>query len=101
MKETAITKRKMSACHGANIFGGRCSECGLFAFDIVNEESEFKGGLKILCPYCKKPWTKGMVSLMSYTQAYDSYDSDSYDSAAEVEIHCESCKKLIYSKEIT
>jgi endogenous inhibitor of DNA gyrase (YacG/DUF329 family) len=62
---------------------------------------EEKTELKILCPYCGKPYTAEMLHKLWLTEG--SYTTDCVASRMDssIEIICTNCKKLVYKKEIS
>lgn len=60
-----------------------------------DDEKGFEPGARPLCVFCSAPWSDDMIKVEIDTACYDSGCSVS----ASVEIKCENCKRLIYSKE--
>ena len=63
--------------------------------DNFNEAEET--ALKILCPYCNKPYTAKMLTDFSYSCG--SEWTGIYGETETVKIYCSNCKKLVYTKE--
>lgn len=56
-----------------------------------------------LCAFCSAPWTPDMVTLQNdYADIeYGYYDSvDAITADFTIDIHCSTCKRLVYRKEI-
>lgn len=51
---------------------------------------------KILCPFCSTPWTEKMIDVYGLSTGCDTCG----DYSITLDIHCESCKRLIYRKEV-
>jgi len=56
---------------------------------------------KILCPWCSAPYTAKMEGELDYSSG--GCPSCGYGSGAkaEITIHCENCKRVVYKKEYT
>ena len=52
--------------------------------------------LKILCPYCSKPYTATMETDFDYSMG--SEWTGVYNETVSVKIYCSHCKKLVYQK---
>lgn len=52
--------------------------------------------LKILCPFCGKPYDAEMITKFDYSMG--SEDTGIYGEEASVKIFCSNCKKLVYQK---
>jgi len=53
--------------------------------------------LKIICPFCNAPYTAEMVDNLSIGEGCETCGSGSC--SGSVDIKCENCKKIVYSKE--
>lgn len=54
--------------------------------------------LKPLCPYCRNELSDANVTDLYKTQGCDTCDHGS-EYSGTIEIHCDTCKKLVYKKE--
>lgn len=52
--------------------------------------------LTIICPFCSAPFSAKMEA--EYDYSGESEDSGRWGEEVTIEIHCESCKRLIYTK---
>jgi hypothetical protein len=57
-------------------------------------EEGFQPGARPICGFCNAPWTDGMMEVEIDASCYDSGCSIS----AQLDIYCESCERLIYTK---
>jgi hypothetical protein len=53
--------------------------------------------LKVLCPYCSKPWTVKMEADLDYSMG--SEYTGIYGEEVAIKIYCDNCKRLIYTKD--
>ncbi len=60
------------------------------------DQAGFVKGTRPLCPFCSAPWTDNMIKIEAYAGYCDTCD---IGTGAEVTIVCESCNRLIYSKD--
>jgi hypothetical protein len=87
----------LAAVHQLIMSDKRGSEMG-------NEQLDgWAPGARPICVFCNAPWTDGMIQIYAQVELEDGYYGETYlsgDADAEIDITCESCKRLIYRKEI-
>jgi hypothetical protein len=73
------------------------------AEEVTVDETETADVTKILCPFCSAPWTDDMVRMLHRTEVETGYygELEGVGVQALLDIHCASCERLIYRKEIT
>lgn len=57
-------------------------------------EEGFQPGARPICPFCNAPWTDDMINIQI---DLEDYESGAF-AAADVDITCANCKRLIYVK---
>ena len=63
----------------------------------------FAPGARPICGFCNAPWTDDMVELLHKCSLELGYygDVEAIDIDSRINIICEACKRLIYSKEVS
>lgn len=66
------------------------------------DKDGFNAAGRPLCPFCSKPWTADMVSLLAEASTYGC-PSGGYDlvGTATLKIACDGCGRLLYSREVS
>ncbi|MBY0561505.1 hypothetical protein [Hyphomicrobium sp.] len=52
-----------------------------------------------LCPFCSAPWTDGMIAIEAWCSEGCPTCGHGSETSVTIEIHCEACERLIYTKE--
>lgn len=90
---------KKSMCYSCGyitfIKKGRCSNCNSPKEEVKIEKKGYLINLKILCPYCSKPYSARM-ELDYDTICYS--EETGCDTTVNCKIYCDNCGKLVYTK---